>query len=106
MADEATPDAAPLPDECLARRARAAAFQRLLDQLSEKKRTVYILHELEGLAPAEISRIVDAPVLTVRTRLFYARRELELKVAQDPDLAPLLRQSPEDTEGDSQERES
>ena len=33
--------------------------------------------EIEGMAPSEISELVDAPVLTVRTRLFYARRELE-----------------------------
>jgi RNA polymerase sigma-70 factor (ECF subfamily) len=78
-----------LPDEDAARRRRIAAFRRLLDRLPDKKRTVYILHELEGMAPAEIADIVGAPVLTVRTRLFYARRELEEMMRDEPALAQL-----------------
>lgn len=77
------------PDELVARQARLEAFARILDQLSEKKRDVFILHELEGLAPAEISTIVGAPVLTVRTRLFYARRELMRAMRDEPTLAAL-----------------
>jgi RNA polymerase sigma-70 factor, ECF subfamily len=50
---------------------------------------VFVLHELEGLAPQEISDIVDAPVLTVRTRLFYARRELAEMMREEPVLAQL-----------------
>lgn len=78
-----------LPDEQLARRRRVAALYRLLDRMSEKKRTVYVLHELEGLSPAEIAKIVGSPVLTVRTRLFYARRSLLAELAQEPALAAL-----------------
>lgn len=78
-----------LPDEGVARRARIDAFRRLLDRLPEKKRTVFVLHEIEGLAPAEIAEIVDAPVLTVRTRLFYARRELAEMMREEPTLAQL-----------------
>lgn len=84
------------PDEQAARRARVDAFRRLLDRLSEKKRTVFVLHELEGMAPTEISKVVDAPVLTVRTRLFYARRELEALLQEEPSLAPLASQLEED----------
>jgi RNA polymerase sigma-70 factor (ECF subfamily) len=65
------------------------AFGRLLDRLADKKRVVFVLHELEGMAPGEIARIVGAPVLTVRTRLFYARRELEAMLAEEPSLAGL-----------------
>jgi RNA polymerase sigma-70 factor (ECF subfamily) len=82
-------DRAPLPDEQVARRARIRAFNRLLDRLSEKKRTVFVLHELEGLSPAEIGKIVRAPVLTVRTRLFYARRELAALMREEPVLGPI-----------------
>jgi RNA polymerase sigma-70 factor (ECF subfamily) len=88
--DESVSDPAPAPDEIVARRARVEAFERLIDQLSEKKRTVYILHELEGLSPADVSQIVGAPILTVRTRLFYARRELERRIAEDAELAGLV----------------
>jgi RNA polymerase sigma-70 factor (ECF subfamily) len=84
-----TRDPQPSPDEQLARQQRISAFYRLLDQLSEKKRTVYILHELEGLAPVEIARVVKVPVLTVRTRLFYARRELMARLGSEPALSGL-----------------
>jgi RNA polymerase sigma-70 factor (ECF subfamily) len=77
------------PDEDADRRERVRAFSRLLNRLAEKKRIVFILHELEGIAPAEIAEMVGAPVLTVRTRLFYARRELEAMLADEPALASL-----------------
>ncbi len=78
-----------LPDEEAERHERMRAFQRLLGRLAEKKRIVFVLHELEGLTPAEIAEIVGAPVLTVRTRLFYARRELEGMLGDEPALANL-----------------
>jgi RNA polymerase sigma-70 factor (ECF subfamily) len=78
-----------LPDEDADRRERMRAFQRLLARLADKKRVVFILHELEGLSPAEIADVVGAPVLTVRTRLFYARRELEAMLPEEPALSSL-----------------
>lgn len=83
-------DRAPLPDEQVARGARLEAFTRLLERLSEKKRTVFVLHDLEGVAPTDIAEIVGAPVLTVRTRLFYARRELAAMMHEEPTLAALV----------------
>ena len=44
--------------------------------LSDKKRTVWVLHELEGMDPRAISDIVDAPMNTVRSRLLAARKEV------------------------------
>lgn len=85
--DGLEPGDSALPDEDAERRERMRAFGRLLDRLADKKRVVFILHELEGLAPSEIAKIVGAPVLTVRTRLFYARRELEAMLAEEPSLA-------------------
>lgn len=78
-----------LPDEDTERRERMRAFQRLLAKLADKKRIVFVLHELEGMSPAEISEVVGAPVLTVRTRLFYARREIEDMLHEEPSLASL-----------------
>jgi RNA polymerase sigma-70 factor (ECF subfamily) len=78
-----------LPDEDAERRERMRAFQRLLTRLADKKRVVFVLHELEGMSPAEISEVVGAPVLTVRTRLFYARREIEDMLHEEPSLASL-----------------
>jgi len=82
-------DRQPLPDEEAERLERMRAFQRLLSRLAEKKRVVFVLHELEGMPPNEIADVVGAPVLTVRTRLFYARRELEAMLGDEPALANL-----------------
>lgn len=74
------------PFDGVARNERLRALYRILDRLSEKKRTVFILHELEGVPAGEIAKMVGAPVLTVRTRLFYARREVYAAMANDPAL--------------------
>jgi len=90
QAQDLTPDdERTAPDEDADRRERVRAFGRLLDRLADKKRIVFVLHELEGMAPAEIAKAVGAPVLTVRTRLFYARREIEAMLADEPSLASL-----------------
>ena len=48
---------------------------RALETLPPKKRIVLYLHEIEGLDLKEIAYLVDSNPVTVRTRLFYARRE-------------------------------
>ena len=45
------------PDDELVQRRNVSALYRHLSQLSEKKRTVYILHEIEGLAPVELTLV-------------------------------------------------
>lgn len=85
-------DGALTPEEQAVRNRRIEAFYRLLDRLSEKKRTAYILHEMQGMSPAEIAEAVSAPVLTVRTRLFYARRELGALLREEPSLAALAQE--------------
>jgi RNA polymerase sigma-70 factor (ECF subfamily) len=63
---------------------RLRAVYRILDGLAPKKRVVFVLHEIEGREPKEIAGIVGAPVLTVRTRLHYARKEFYAAAASDP----------------------
>lgn len=87
------------PEERAGRSRRIVAFYRLLDRLSEKKRTVFVLHELEGLSPVEIAEMVGAPVLTVRTRLFYARRELTQALKEEPALAALAHEFEDAADG-------
>src|SRR6185295_2520243 len=74
------------PERGLDNRRRLDAVYRLLDELSPKKRVVFILHEIEGREPKEIADIVGAPVLTVRTRLHYARKEFYKRAADEPRL--------------------
>ena len=85
--DETQADPRLAPDEDVTRLERMRAFRRVIEKLAEKKRTVFLLHEIEGMSPSDISKIVDAPVLTVRTRLFYARRELAEMLKEEPELA-------------------
>ncbi len=63
------------PQRALERRDDVARVYRALDRLAPKKRLVLYLHEIEGRDLKEIAYLVDANAVTVRTRLFYARRE-------------------------------
>lgn len=48
-----------------------------LQKLSPKHRAVVILHEIEGLEHAEIAEITKTSVGTVRSRLHYAKQQLQ-----------------------------
>ena len=52
-------------------------LESALAQLSEKKRAIFVLVELEGLSAEEAARALEIPAATARTRLFHARRELQ-----------------------------
>jgi RNA polymerase sigma-70 factor, ECF subfamily len=69
------------------RQARAEVY-RLVETMSEKKRMVFLLFELEGLSGEEIATLVRAPLKTVWTRLHHARRHflkaLELERKREP----------------------
>jgi len=80
------------PLDVSARNERLRALYKILDTLSDKKRTVFILHDLEGVQAAQIAAMVDSPVLTVRTRLFYARREVYAAMAADPTLTGIAQE--------------
>lgn len=74
------------PDETALSAERQARVEELLQQLSPKKRAVLVMHDLRGMEAQRIAEILDTNILTVRTRLFYARRELEALAANDPAL--------------------
>lgn len=48
-----------------------------LGTLTEKHRAVVVMHDLQGLPHDEVARILRIPTATVRTRLFYARKQLQ-----------------------------
>lgn len=70
------------PLRALERKASARAVYQILDSIASKKRMVFVLHEIMGMTSKEISQIVGANVLTVRTRLHYARKEFYKKVIE------------------------
>jgi len=63
-------------DERLLRQERAVQVQKALGCLSDEHRTILVLREVEGCDYDEISRILDLPVGTVRSRLHRARLQL------------------------------
>ena len=48
-----------------------------MQKLSEPHRLVVTLHDVQGLAHEEIAEIMECNVGTVRSRLFYARQQLQ-----------------------------
>ena len=48
-----------------------------MQKLSEVHRLVVTLHDVQGLSHEEISRIMNCNTGTVRSRLFYARQQLQ-----------------------------
>ncbi len=71
------------PEKSLERRQDRERVYRALELLAPKKRVVLFLHEIEGLDLKEIAYVVDSNPVTVRTRLFYARREFYRVLAGD-----------------------
>lgn len=49
-----------------------------MQKLSETHRTVVTLHDVQGLSHEEIGRIMNCNVGTVRSRLYYARQQLQV----------------------------
>jgi RNA polymerase sigma-70 factor (ECF subfamily) len=50
--------------------------------LSEKHRTVVVMHDMQGMPHDEIAKVVGVSVGTVRSRLFYARRQLQADLGE------------------------
>jgi RNA polymerase sigma factor (sigma-70 family) len=48
-----------------------------MQKLSDEHRLVVNLHDIQGLSHEEISKIMDCNIGTVRSRLFYARQQLQ-----------------------------
>lgn len=91
------------PEASLEQKEAMRRVQAILATIGEKKRTVFLLNDLQGLPQEEVAEIVGTNLATVRTRLFYARREFWEKAKLDPVLAGLpLTNAPEteDREGE------
>jgi RNA polymerase sigma-70 factor (ECF subfamily) len=53
-----------------------------LHKLSETHRMVVVLHDVQGVSHEEIADIMDCNIGTVRSRLFYARQQLQGYLAE------------------------
>jgi RNA polymerase sigma-70 factor (ECF subfamily) len=77
--------AQPLPTALLYARERTRRLHAGLSRMTDKYRAVVVLHDLEELDIAEVAVIVDANVLTVRSRLRDGRKQLQRILAADPE---------------------
>jgi RNA polymerase sigma-70 factor (ECF subfamily) len=61
-------------------------FQKKMNEallrLSEKHRAVVVMHDVQGMPHADIARITRCSEGTVRSRLFYARKQLQMELAE------------------------
>ncbi len=75
------------PHELAETQDRLQAVYRVLELLSPKKRAVLVMHDMQGMSAQKVAEVVGAPVFTVRTRLFYARKEFYKRIVVDPAFA-------------------
>lgn len=57
-------------------------LNKALQTLSEKHRTVVVLHDIQGVPHQEIGKMLGVSEGTVRSRLFYARQRLQHELAE------------------------
>lgn len=70
--------------QSIQQRERRNALARVLAKMSEKRRTTFILFEVEGYSGEEIAQIQSIAVETVWTRLHHARKDFLRLVAELP----------------------
>ncbi len=73
---------APSPEQTLVTARRAKHLERILDALPLEYRVVFVMFELEGLSSEQISESVGAPLGTVHSRLYRARKRFARALAR------------------------
>jgi RNA polymerase sigma-70 factor (ECF subfamily) len=68
------------PEAVLASKEIAQAVNAVMDALPEELRLAITLREIEGLSYEEISKALDCPIGTVRSRIFRAREAISTRI--------------------------
>jgi RNA polymerase sigma-70 factor (ECF subfamily) len=68
--------AAPTAEELAASREFQTRLERAMEELPEKYRLVLLLGAIEGYTLEEVAGMLGVPVGTVKSRMFFARKEL------------------------------
>lgn len=63
------------PAESLERRQLRGQLRKILDSMSVKHRTAFVLFEIQGYSGEEIAELEGVPIKTVWTRLHHARKD-------------------------------
>jgi RNA polymerase sigma-70 factor, ECF subfamily len=83
------PAALPQQDRALEIRRAQAKLERVLDEIDQAQREVFVLYELEELTMSEVSRIVECPLQTAYSRLHAARRAVRAAFGAGPERGEL-----------------
>jgi RNA polymerase sigma-70 factor (ECF subfamily) len=75
-------------------RAAILRLYRLLDRISDERRTVFVLRFVEGLELAELSAVLGCSLATTKRRVADAARRVYSLAAADPLLASYLQVQP------------
>lgn len=78
---EAHPDAAPDPEQMASSNRARAILQRILEDMPDELREVFVLYELEGMTTAAIAEMVGVPAGTAASRLRRAREVFQAAAA-------------------------
>lgn len=76
------PSRGPGPVADLETKEKRELLDRLLAKMSERRRGVFVLFEVEGFSGEEIAEMLDVPVNTIWTRLHHARKDFFELLAQ------------------------
>jgi RNA polymerase sigma-70 factor (ECF subfamily) len=69
-------------DRALMEKEARRALDRILDELDEDKRAVFVLYEIEELGMADVAEALGCPLQTAYSRLHAARRIVEAAFAR------------------------
>jgi RNA polymerase sigma-70 factor (ECF subfamily) len=78
------------PQEKAVRREQVRRVSSALTRISARKRYAFMLWAIDGKTPEEISRLTNASIPAVRSRIFYAQKELKKMANKDPYLSELV----------------
>ena len=86
----------PSPLEAAAAESQSAALMRLLERLSPRLRSVFVLRDLQGMETSEIARILSCAEATVRRHSAEARIRLRRLMEEQgrPAVMPATRREP------------
>lgn len=80
LVDHLTAPPASAPDQLAEHNELHAEVRRAVEELPFNQRAVVVLHYLSGLSLEEIAVVVECPLGTVKSRLYYARETLRRKL--------------------------
>jgi len=82
------PNAFPAPDSRAEQKELMGVVREVIDELPQLHRAVIVLFYLENLSLEDISQVLELPLGTVKSRLFYARERLRKALKQRDQTVP------------------